>query len=115
MGPEWTDLDLVFPNMLGKPLDGTILLHYHLYPLPKEAGAPRIRFHDLRHTAATLLLLKNVPAKVVSGLLGHASVAITLDLSRMRCPKCNRRQRQWMRCCRKLGSALGANSARSLQ
>jgi integrase len=45
-----------------------------------RAGLPRICFHGLRHTAATLLLLKNVPAKVVSGLLGNASVAITLDL-----------------------------------
>ena len=45
-----------------------------------KAHLPRLRVHDLRHTAATLLLLKGVPAKVVSEMLGHASVAITLDL-----------------------------------
>jgi integrase len=42
-------------------------------------GLPEIRFHDLRHTCATQLLGKNVNAKVVSDMLGHASTAITLD------------------------------------
>lgn len=43
-----------------------------------QAGLPEIRFHDLRHTCATLLLAKNVNPKVVSEMLGHASIAITL-------------------------------------
>ncbi|MEG2106747.1 MAG: tyrosine-type recombinase/integrase, partial [Clostridia bacterium] len=43
------------------------------------AGLSDIRFHDLRHTFATLLLKKNVPAKVVSHLLGHSTIGITLD------------------------------------
>jgi integrase len=43
-------------------------------------SSPHIRFHDLRHTAATLLLLAGVHPKVVSEMLGHASIAITLDL-----------------------------------
>ena len=47
--------------------------------LLKQAGLPEIRFHDLRHTCATLLLSKNVNPKVVSEMLGHASIAITLD------------------------------------
>ncbi|MDQ3832504.1 MAG: tyrosine-type recombinase/integrase, partial [Actinomycetota bacterium] len=41
--------------------------------------APPIRFHDLRHTCATLLLDKNINPKIVSEMLGHATVAITLD------------------------------------
>ena len=45
----------------------------------KEAGLPQIRFHDLRHTCATLLLTKNVNPKVVSEMLGHSSIAIPLD------------------------------------
>ena len=49
-------------------------------PLLEKAGLPRIRLHDLRHTAATLLLLQGVHVKVVSEMLGHASIAITLDL-----------------------------------
>ncbi|MDF3005515.1 MAG: integrase family protein [Oscillospiraceae bacterium] len=45
----------------------------------KAAELPNIRFHDLRHTNATLMLSKNVPAKIVSSMLGHSSIGITLD------------------------------------
>jgi integrase len=41
---------------------------------------PPIRFHDLRHTAATLLLSRGLNPKIVSEMLGHASIAITLDI-----------------------------------
>jgi integrase len=47
--------------------------------LVKRAGVPRIRFHDLRHTYATLALRRNVHPKIVSETLGHSSVSITLD------------------------------------
>jgi integrase len=50
------------------------------WPLLARAGLPRIRFHDLRHTAATLLLGRGVNPKIVSEMLGHASVGITLDV-----------------------------------
>src|SRR5215469_15825105 len=45
-----------------------------------HAGLPRIRFHDLRHTASTVLLQQRVNPKIVSEMLGHASISITLDL-----------------------------------
>ena len=48
-------------------------------PLLAEAGLPQIRFHDLRHTCATILLSRGVHAKFVQELLGHATIAITLD------------------------------------
>ena len=48
--------------------------------LPKKAGPPDIRCHDLRHTCATLLLTRGVHPKIVSEMLGHSSVAITLDI-----------------------------------
>jgi integrase len=48
-------------------------------PIQKAAGLPMIRFHDLRHTAATLMLLNGVNVKVVSERLGHASIQLTLD------------------------------------
>jgi integrase len=48
-------------------------------PLLKEAGLPDIRFHDLRHTCATLLLSRGVHAKLVQELLGHSTIAVTLD------------------------------------
>ena len=81
LGPAWdTTYDLVFPNTIGKPMDGTNLLHYHFYRLLKRAELPHIRFHDLRHTAATLLLGRGVNPKIVSEMLGHASIGITLDI-----------------------------------
>ncbi len=46
----------------------------------KRAGLERIRFHDLRHTAATILLGRGVHPKIVSEMLGHTSIAITLEL-----------------------------------
>ncbi len=48
-------------------------------PLLKRAGLPPVRFHDLRHTCATLLLTRNVNPKIVSEMLGHSTIAITLD------------------------------------
>ncbi len=48
-------------------------------PLLKRAGLPDMRFHDLRHTCATLLLTRGVHPKIVSEMLGHSSIAITLD------------------------------------
>jgi integrase len=48
-------------------------------PLLKRAGLPQIRFHDLRHTCATLLLTEIVNLKVVSEMLGHSNIAIILD------------------------------------
>ena len=48
--------------------------------LLERAGVPKVRFHDLRHhPGATLLLLKNVNPRIVSEVLGHATVSITLD------------------------------------
>ena len=47
--------------------------------LLRRAGPPDVRFHDLRHTCATLLLTKCVHPKIVSEMLGHSSIAITLD------------------------------------
>jgi integrase len=48
--------------------------------LLKQASLPDVRFHDLRHGAATVLLAAKVDLKVVSELLGHSSVAITVDI-----------------------------------
>jgi integrase len=62
-------------------LDRRYVTTHRFKPLLKRAGLPRVRFHDLRHTCATLLLFKNVNPKVVSEMLGHASIAITLDTS----------------------------------
>ena len=49
------------------------------YAALEAAGIPRVRFHDLRHTAATLALIQGVHPKVVSDMLGHGTVGLTLD------------------------------------
>lgn len=70
----------MFSNTVGRPLDGMNLLHYSFQPLLQRAGLPRIRFYDVRHTAATLLLGRGINPKIVSEMLGHSQVGITLDL-----------------------------------
>ncbi|KKM00506.1 hypothetical protein LCGC14_1803780 [marine sediment metagenome] len=77
---SWEDHDLVFCNPRGRPVEASNLRRRSFHPALARAGLPRIRFHDLRHTAATLLLAGGVHAKVVQEMLGHSSVAITLDV-----------------------------------
>lgn len=77
-GAAYGDRDLVFCDELGDPLtDGRV--RRPLFALLVAAGLPLIRFHDLRHTAATLALAARINPKAVSSMLGHASVAFTLD------------------------------------
>jgi integrase len=78
-GAAWQDEDLVFANAIGQPLHGTYVTTLFRQKLAR-AGLPRIRFHDLRHTAATLLLGRGVHPKIASEMLGHSTIAITLDL-----------------------------------
>lgn len=78
-GSLWQDHGLVFTRGDGEPMRGTHLLQRHFHPFLKRAGLPLIRFHDLRHTAATQLLLQGINSKVVQERLGHSNVGITLD------------------------------------
>jgi site-specific recombinase XerD len=78
-GPLWNENGLIFACETGDPLDRRAVTTLKFKPLLKHAGLPEIRFHDLRHTCATLLLTRNVNAKIVSEMLGHATIAITLD------------------------------------
>jgi integrase len=71
--------DLVFATTIGTPLDAPNIINRHFKPLLKRAQMPDIRWHDLRHTYATLLLAKGVHPKYVQAALGHASIQLTLD------------------------------------
>ncbi|HAF11526.1 MAG TPA: hypothetical protein DCK98_15795 [Chloroflexi bacterium] len=73
-------LNLAFPNEIGKPLGASNVLRRSFYPLLKRAGLPRVRFHDLRHSAASLLMGRGVNPKVVQELFGHSQIGVTLDL-----------------------------------
>jgi integrase len=83
-GEAWKDKHgLVFVTETGAPIHGTELVQ-HFKRVLKKAGLPKVRFHDLRHTAATLLLADNVPLVTVSKILGHSSPAITATIL---CPR----------------------------
>lgn len=79
-GEQWKEGDFVFSTSVGGPIEPGNLLRRSFEPLLRRAGLPRIRFHDLRHTAATLMLSDGIHPKVASEVLGHSTVAITLDL-----------------------------------
>jgi integrase len=75
----WQDRDLVFCSPTGGYLHAARLTE-QFGVLLRRSDLPRIRFHDLRHTAATLMLNCGVHPKVASEMLGHATVSVTLDL-----------------------------------
>jgi integrase len=75
----YEDHGLIFASQSGTPLNPENLVKRSFKPLLKKAGLPEIRFHDLRHTCATLLLGRGVHPKIVQELLGHATIAMTLD------------------------------------
>jgi integrase len=77
-GGEWIAHDLVFCDATGKPLDPSYQTAIFKKAV-EAAGIPAIRFHDMRHTAATMLLSRGVHVKVVSDMLGHATIVLTLD------------------------------------
>jgi integrase len=70
--------DLVFRTAVGKELDGTAVTH-RFQQVATAAGLPRMPFHDLRHSCASLLLRAGVSAKVVADQLGHSSIVVTLN------------------------------------
>jgi integrase len=79
-GGEWADLDLLFCTREGGPLEWRLVAQRYIKPLMKKAKLENFRPYDLRHTCATLLLASGENAKVVSERLGHATVALTLDV-----------------------------------
>jgi integrase len=70
----------VFVSETGDYLDRRYITSHRFKPPLTLVGLPStFRFHDLRHTAATILLSRNVNARIFSEMLGHATIAITLD------------------------------------
>lgn len=79
-GDAWTEHALVFTTGTGNPLHGGNLRSRQFPQLLAKAKLPPMRIHDLRHTAASMLLADGVPVKVVSEMLGHADVTTTLRI-----------------------------------
>ena len=79
MGPRWKKNGLIFPSTVGTP-SNTSNMTKDFRKVLDMAGLPRIRFHDLRHTAASLMLNNGIPVIVVSNILGHSKPSTTLDI-----------------------------------
>ena len=78
-GEAWQDRDLVFCTLVGTPLNPSKVVD-RFKTLLKMAGLPDIRFHDLRHSAATILLSMSIHPKVVQEILGHNQISMTMDI-----------------------------------
>ena len=79
-GTAWQDHDYVFCTSVGTHLNPSKDVLDELKKLLNKAGLPDIRFHDLRHSAATLLLSEGVHPKIVQELLGHSNISMTMDV-----------------------------------
>ncbi|HEU5378169.1 MAG TPA: tyrosine-type recombinase/integrase [Ktedonobacteraceae bacterium] len=79
VGEAWQEGDYVFTSLEGGPLNPRYLLKL-FDQLLERAGLPHMRFHDLRHSAATLLLSMGVNPKIVQEILGHSTISMTMDV-----------------------------------
>ncbi|MBC2713530.1 MAG: site-specific integrase [Desulfosarcina sp.] len=74
------DLDLIFPSEKGSPLEANNVVTRYFRKAMKKAGLPRLRFHDLRHTYASLLIEQGENIKYIQSQLGHSSPTVTLNV-----------------------------------
>jgi integrase len=79
-GPAWQEHDYVFCTSIGTNLNPSRDILDQLKLLLEKAGLPEIRFHDLRHCSATLLLSAGIHPKVVQEILGHSQISMTMDI-----------------------------------
>lgn len=74
-----SDMNLVFPNSNGQPMDADNMVKRRFEPVLRKAGIDKIRFHDLRHTFVSMLIAKNIPVKYIQKQVGHTSIQVTMD------------------------------------
>ena len=79
VGERWENKDLVFADYTGGFLSPSHL-DDDFGKLVQEAGLPHLPFHDLRHSAATILISMGIHPKVIQELLGHSDISITLGI-----------------------------------
>jgi integrase len=77
-GGDWKESGLVFTTQVGTALDARNV-HREFKAVLKDCGLPPVRFHDLRHTAATLLLAQGVDPRTIMETLGHSQISLTLN------------------------------------
>ena len=74
------EIDLIFPNEAGQPINYSNMVRRYFKPTLTAANVPRIRFHDLRHTYASLLIEQGENIKYIQNQLGHSSPTVTLNV-----------------------------------
>ena len=89
-GSAWRETGMVFTTHKGTLLEPRNMLREY-YRLRDRAQLPKIRFHDLRHSAATILKMAGIPDEVIQKLLGHASVRTTQEIYMHRTPAAEKR------------------------
>jgi len=95
-GTAWKDTGFVFTTSIGTPLDArSVIRRFHSVLI--RAKLPHIRFHDLRHSAASLLLDKGVSPRYISDLLGHSQVSFTMQTYAHVLPQAEKRPPRWMK------------------
>jgi integrase len=77
-GAKWQETGLVFPNRNGGPTQARRVIE-QFHEVLNRSGIRRVRFHDLRHSCATLLLVQGVSPRVVMEVLGHSEIALTMN------------------------------------
>lgn len=77
-GDRWQEMGFVFTTLEGRPLEGMNVTH-HFQRLLARAGVRKRRFHDLRHSCATVLMAQGVPARVAMEILGHSQIGVTMN------------------------------------
>lgn len=78
VGPMWREHGMVFPSTVGTPLEPRNVTR-HFKALLERAGLPNVRFHDLRHSCATLLVAQGVHPRLVMEVLGHSQIHLTMN------------------------------------
>lgn len=74
------ELNLIFPNQAGGPINHNNMVNRHFKPALKKAGIERIRFHDIRHSFASILIEQGENIKYVQKQLGRSSPTVTLNV-----------------------------------
>ena len=85
---KWKECGLLFPSTVGTAMSNrNVIRHFKL--MLKRAGLPEIRFHDLRHSCATLLITLGVHPRIVMEILRHSQISTTLNIYAHALPQVN--------------------------
>jgi len=88
-------LDLIFPNTTGQPMNHNNMTARHFFPALEEAKIDRIRFHDLRHTYASIMIKQKENIKYIQSQLGHSILSVLSFIAQHQGHKCSHRKSLW--------------------